>query len=428
MHRQSAVVVALLAWVLFSGCSGEPPSPAEPEPAYRLPFFKRSQLPELQEQFRRLSRRGELPWQLRDVPVPPAENAAPELQKLFAGQQPQQVFQALGDYFPASKLLEDAVRLEQAVLQAGRWSQQLAQAQAAMLRPRCVFPIPYEKGLEADLSFVFRVRAVARVAVLQAMQATAQQNQAAALDHLVLALRLAGALQGHKHPVVRLQAAAARAEVFDALQAVLLRFAWSSDQLGRLLDVLQRSETTLPPDRDAWVVDRTLGLHFYELLRAGAWNQLITPEDLKRLGTELAQKLRFATAKELEQDEAYYLKEMDRLIALAAKPYYRRRSELVRLEKKWRVDAQRYPAATVLLLPDVLPGMARQGLDRSRLQGWILGLQHALGHPPEGVVLSPLTGQPFRVVERPKYLVVLGIGAVPGEPEVPLLIPKLKRS
>jgi len=187
MHRQSTVVAALLAWVLFSGCSGEPPAPAEPEPAYRLPFFKRSRLPELQEQFRRLSRRGELPWQLRDRPVPPAENAAPELQKLFAGQQPQQVFQALGDYFPASKLLEDAVRLEQAALQAGRWSQQLAQAQAAMLRPRCVFSIQYEKGLEADLSFVFRVRAVARVAVLQAMQAAAQQNQAAALDHLLLA-------------------------------------------------------------------------------------------------------------------------------------------------------------------------------------------------------------------------------------------------
>ncbi len=425
MNRQNSCWILWLA-LLAAGCSHRPASsPPEPEPLYRLPHLKQSNHPKLQEHFQQLSRRGELPWQLRDVPVPPAENAAGELTQLFPRQKPQQVFDSLTTFFPAAPLLEDALRLEQAAAQVRRWEQELQRARQAMLRPRCVFAIQYRKCLEADLSFLYRVRAAARLAVLQAVEAAAQQRPEESLDHLLLALRLSAALQGHKHPVVRLQAALARAEVLETLQEVLMRFSWSSDQLGRLLDVLQRTESTLPHDASAWVVDRTLGMHFYELLQAGAWNQIVTPQDVKRLGTELAQRLRFATPAVLEQDEAYYLDQMQRLITLASRPYPQRRQALSELEKKWRADAQHYPAAAVLLLPDVLPGMARQALDRARLQGWILGLQQALGRESPGVVLSPFTGRPYQVLKRKRYLVVLGTGAAPGEPEVPILIPKL---
>ncbi len=425
MVNRSIACGMVLVLLLAGGCRRPSASSPEPEPLYHLPLLKQSRDPKLREHFQRLSRRGELPWQLRDVPVPPAENAAEELAQLFPTQKPQQVFDSLAGFFPASPLLEDALRLEQAAAQVRRWQEQLQRARRAMLRPRCVFAIPYDKCLEAELSFIYRVRAAARLAVLQAVEAAAGQRPEEALDHLLLALRLAAALQGHKHPVVQLQAALARAEALEALQGVLSRFSWSSGQLGRVLDVLQRAKADLPSDAQAWVVDRTLGLHFYELLRAGAWNQIITPKDLDRLGTQLAQRLRFATQATLQQDEAYYLDAMEQLIALAARPYHQRRADLTRLEKKWRADAQRYPAAAVLLLPDVLPGMAQQALDRARLQGWILGLQQALGREGPQVVLSPFTGRPYQIIQRQRYLVVLGTGAAPGQPEVPILVPKL---
>ncbi len=420
------LVRLLPAFVLLTGCSRAPSPPeSEAEPLYRLPHLKNANNPQLREHFRRLSRRGELPWQLRDARVPPAENAAEELVRLFGRRDPQRVFHALDNYFPAAPLLEDDVRREQAALEVQRWLEELQRARNALLRPRCVFAIAYDKCLEADLSFVYRVRAAARLASLQAVLSASAERPEEALDHLLLALQLTTALQGHMHPVVRLQAALGRTEVLETLQAVLLQFSWSSDQLGRLLNVLQRAEASLPEDASAWVADRTLGLHFYELLRAGAWNQVVTAQDLERLGTELAQRLRFAAPATLEQDEAYYLDMMERIVALAGKPYPRRRRQLAQLEKRWRADAQRFPAAAVLLLPDVLPGMARQSLDRARLQGWIVGLRHALGQAPPGVVLSPFTGRPYRVLTRSRYLVVLGAGAVPDEPETPILVPKL---
>ncbi len=416
------VLGLMMGAIALAGCQRRQLPPKQ-EPLYRLPHLKQARHQPLVQQYRRLLKQRMLLWHLGDPPASPDENAALILRNLFGPDDAQSLAQALASFFPPERLWNDPLRQEQVRSIVDKHQEALAQVHRALELPLAVFPIDYAKGLEADLRFLYQVQAALRLEVLAGLKAAWQDNLDEATQHMVHALHLARALQGHRHPVVRIQAALLRNEALQGLQSLLVRHRLSTAQLGQVLGELHRAQAALPEDHHAWIVDRALGLHFYEYLYAQRWEDVITGEDRQRLGNELAHKLRFAPRHMLEKDEAYYLEEMEDLIALAQRPYWKRRDFLSHLERRLRVKTPEHPAACVLLLPDVLLGMKQQALDRARLAAWTLALERALGQQGP-VPLSELTGKSYRVSQGKDRVVVWGTGALPGEPEVPVLVPR----
>ena len=400
----------------------------------QLPGLSETPDAELRAELARIIEEKATPELLTREAIPEQENVAQGLIGLFEPSKIAQILEESGEIFPAGEFSFDPTRLERAIRFSQKYAAQREQCREALLRPKCRFGIQYQAGFAADLSFIDVVRICARLEAFHAAVSLANDDLEGAIESLGTMFRLAACLAEEKHLTARLQAALLRDEALAVLRTVVSHPRIDEpritlQQLGQLYTLVEAQLKSWPPDRDAWIGDRALGMHAYELVRAGRLMQLLTEEEVKRFGEEgILRELPAAAQRNVNPDELFYLASMRKIIDACARPYFEREKTLSAIWEQLQ-EARNQPqfpvVAARLLLVDIEQGLAWQARDRAGCEAWALALAVASGRDPPPYQVSPLRGEKYHLVVDDGLVTVRGAypdqGYTTPPPEVPNL-------
>jgi hypothetical protein len=400
-----------------------------------LPGLSETPDAELQAELARIVEENATPDLLTRDQIPDQQNVAEGLADLFEPSQLAGILKESSEIFPPGEFTFDPKTLESAIRFRERYEPQRRRCREALGRQKCNFAIDYQAGFAAELSFVDVVRVCARLEAFAVAESLADDDDVdAAIGSLAAMFRLAACLGQEKHATARLQAALVREEALAVLQAIVEypqiddpRI--TRDGLNRLGTIVAAQLRSWPPDQDAWIGDRALGMHAYELVRAGRILELLTDQEWHRFSEEgILDELPAAAQRNVNSDELFYLQAMRRIIDACARPYFERKETLaaIRGELHQGRNSPRFPlVAGRLLLTDMDKGHALQARDRARLEAWALALAVASGQKRPPYAVSPLSGRRYEVVVGEGLVEVWEIGPDGGagypEAEVPNL-------
>jgi hypothetical protein len=240
-----------------------------------------------------------------------------------------------------------------------------------------------------------------RLEGLAAAEALAEGAPHEATFNLELMLRVSAQLARESHVNARLTAIAMRREVMQVLSAIANHPAISQGSLTHLQQVLTRHTADWPTDDRIWSAERARGLLIYELVRDGHYLEQLPHEEraeLERLGLLTATGV--AALKDVDADEAFYLRAMQLQIAAAQLPFFQRADSLAQLETELetRKEASDFPLlAGSLLLPDAAAIHRRLAEDRCRCEAWLIALAAANSQQLGPLPVCSLTGQPYEL-------------------------------
>ncbi len=400
----------------------------------QLPGLSETPDAELRAELARIVEENATPELLTREQIPDPQNVAHGLAGLFEPSKIETILEESGEIFPPGDFEFDPTRLERAIRFRERCEAQRRQCREALGRPQCSFAIDYRAGFAADLSFLDVVRICARLEAFRAAESLANDDVGAAVESLDTMFRLAACLGQEKHASARLQAALVREEALAVLQTVVVYPDPSEpritpEQLGRLYAIVEEQLKSWPPDRDAWIGDRALGMHAYELVRAGRLVELLTEDELKRFAEEgILEDLPAAAQRNVNPDERFYLAAMRKIIGACARPYFEREEILlaIREELQGGRNSPQFPlVAGRLLLVDIEKGHALQARDRACCEAWALALAVASGRQPPPFEVSPLWGGQYRIVDRDGLVTVWGARPDEGNDFPAAEVPKL---
>jgi hypothetical protein len=229
-----------------------------------------------------------------------------------------------------------------------------------------------------------------------------QRQTAEAIARLAPIFAVVRCLAAQRHVEARLSAAQLRRQSLLVLEAIVQSPDVRTAELTAVLDMLERELAVWPSDAEAWIGDRAMTLHAYELLRIGHFEMVMTPTEIETLDDEgIMPYFTRAVARTIDDDELYYLSAMRDVIANCSRPYFGRKESLTALAKD--LDERRggadYPlAAARLFLPEVDSAQKLQAEDRARCEAWALALAAALGIAAGDHRVNPATGEEFEVV------------------------------
>jgi hypothetical protein len=233
-------------------------------------------------------------------------------------------------------------------------------------------------------------------------------------------LDIARILAAERQVVSRLGAVHVRRDALAVLARIVQHPACEGSHRRLAMNRIATELDHWPPDRRAWVGDRALGLHVYEMVRDGQLAAVLTEDERVRIRrTASLDELQQAVKANVDADEMVYLKLMRRLIDACDQPYYQRREVLGAIEQELfeMRDSTEYPfVADTILLTDVDKAHRLQAVDRARMDAWLLALQAATSNaPPPSPPVNPLTGEPLRLSVEPARIVVDGIDPATDE-------------
>ncbi len=268
----------------------------------------------------------------------------------------------------------------------------------ALERPDAQLAIRYTEGLLADLSVIQQLVWAGQLLLCEAVVALANEDVSLALDDCRRVFRAIELLAGEPHLTARVAAARLRSDALRFVQVLVLSRAVGRDA-GQQLKALLRSQLDQwPPDELAWIGQRALGMHAYEMVRQGHLLSLLSYKELAKHDTpELARLCRLAS-EYVDEDQWFYLQTMQKILKACRLPYYRRGELLAQLREELAVGAdpeQKRFVARVLLFDEFDWGQRIQAHDRACTEGWALALGLALGQAGSTAPINPLTGEPF---------------------------------
>lgn len=288
--------------------------------------------------------------------------------------------------------------------------------------------VDYRMGLAADVDFVDRLEAGFMLESAQAAIKLYEQNPSEALSSLERMLSYSRKLAEVWHIVPRLKAADLRSDACFMISGIANHPATTSDELNRLRNLLVSQLANWSQESNSWIGDRAIGLHTYEMVRDGQYLSLLTPTEISRLKDE---RVEYATAKRVyenvDEDEAYYLQTMRRLIDSTSKPYHLRGAAAAAAQTALNdlKDSDHYPSVAVeLLLIDYVPAQRRLAADRARIEAWALCLSVATDTKRPSGTVNPQSGVPYEVVEEDGYVRVDGLDLSRNEltPQAPKVL------
>ncbi len=242
-------------------------------------------------------------------------------------------------------------------------------------------------------------------------------------------MRLIEALGRVKLVESRMQTAFLRAEMLEAVDWTVAHPAATQEVYDRLYEMLDHQLATWPPDAWAWIGDRAVGLHTYEVVRDGRLRWLLTPEEFMLLKEEgVLDQLLHPAPRDLEADEWFYLQTMRQMIRACDQPYYERRDFFQELWQSLqaRRNASDFPiVAARILLKDVENGHRIQARDRALCEAWSLALAAASGRQQPEYTTNPLSGQTYRVVDGEHRITVWNVGDGTPEDALPVVVSKV---
>ncbi len=453
-------IVLILALCCTSGCKRQQPKAEFPEQLDiedygRLPGLKGSSLEKLQNELARIEHQQGTPEMLDGIGVIAAEESSgsqPPSGQAQSGQIPskrlgipndvnvaaglaeafdKKTLSALQDaadkQYPRGRFEFNALQLRMAVGFLSRHQDELLKARQALGRPQCDFGIQHIRGFGNDVSFIERVRLAGRLEALAVAKSLfTEDNPSEAIDALQNMLHWAKLLGDERHAASRLQAGMLRAEALEVLQAIALHPRCKKKDLERLHEILHKHLAEWPSDAEAWIGDRALGMHCYEIVRDGAIVGLLTPEEVEEFSDIGSLEDLPAAAKEIaDEDELFYLYAMRKIIEGCQQPYYQRASmaDDILAEAAAKGIAADYPlVADRLLLPDINRGLRMQAEDRAATESWAVGIEAALGRPTSYTV-NPLSGKKYLISRGKKQVSVLEPNGQDETPKPKVVVP-----
>lgn len=439
----SVIVLLLLGVVLSPGCKRRHRTKFSQQQSAedygRLPGLKESPLAALQDELARVVEQQGTPEQLdaaaagdsKQESISDDENAASGLADVFPKETLKSLSETLDKQYPRDRFQFNALQLRTATGFLERHRREFLQTRQALNRPRCDFGFRYLRGFANDVTFIDRVRLSARLEGLAAAQSLFLDNDpAAAFDAVKNMFRWAALLAAGKNLSARLQAAQLRAEAIEVVQAIVQHPGCRREQVEKLHTLVQETLSAWPPDAGVWIGDRALGMHCYEIIRAGNIVSLLTEEEVEEFtaGGSMGE-LPKAAASVADIDELFYLGAMREIIEGCSLPYYKRGESAAKIlaTAAAKADAPDYPlAAARLLLPDIGRGLRMQAADRARVEALASGLDAALERPM-AFQTNPLNGKKYQIGRKNGEITVMRPdGETADEPW--LIIPVRKES
>jgi hypothetical protein len=384
----------------------------------------------LRDELARIEEEKATPELLMRTGVPPQENIATGLNALFPPAQAPAIFAQSTELLPSGAFTFTPPALEKAAAFEKRYDRQRREARKVLHSPLCNFGIRYTDGFDADLSLVDVVRLCARLEAFEAAQCLSNAKVDGAVESVRQMLRLACCLASVKHVAVRVQGAYTRTEALAVLQAVVEHPRLNRTHLEQLSATFRDLLATWPSDADAWRGERALGLHGYELVRAGQADTLLTQEEAKQLDEQgILAELPNIAKQTVDNDERFYLQAMRRAIESCSRPYYARLEMFADLRNalQARSHSRSYPIiAGRLLLTNIQEGQGVQAQDRANCEAWALALAAATGQPAPPYDKNPLTGQAYYTLWGKGWVKVGNLAAARADREVNVAVPDLR--
>ena len=424
LFRQAGCILVAVAVLGGIGCrrgTSADRSRREVAEAFgRLPGLTESPHPKLRAELARIIEEGGTPELLARSEIPDEENVAQALAELFEPSEIPAILSESSRVFGSGEFEIQAGGMEKAVRFRQEHERERQRAREALRRPRCRFDLQYEAGFTAELSWIDVVRICARLEAIYAAESLARDDVAAAIESLETMFRLAACLAGEKHATARLEAFFVRAEALAVLQHIvehpeISRPKITREQLGRLSRMAGEQLKAWTPDQNAWIGDRALGMHAYELVRAGRVTDLLTVEEAERFTEEgILRDLPALARRNANEDELYYLEAMRKIIDASSRPYYERAEVFrsIRQDLHEKRNSAEFPfVAGRLLLVDIQRGHAIQAEDRASCEAWALALALAAGEEPPPYRTSPLSGGEYETVRQDGLVIVRSAGS-----------------
>ncbi|MCG8587271.1 MAG: hypothetical protein MI757_21410 [Pirellulales bacterium] len=433
IHTGGAALVCGIVLFAAAGCSRSDAKQVE-ENLGTLPWLRHSSNADLAKHLAQIEEQQGTPEQLeRDWP-PDADNAAVGLSEVF---KPGVLNRALGrsdELMPAGPFVFGAVELVPIVQFSKGYEFQRRKVVAALKRKSCRFKIRFTEGLLADTSALDAVRLAVRLENFRVAERLGDGQPVEAVEPLAIAFQLVRLIAAEPHVAYRLEAVALREESLRALAAVAQHPRTSKMVLRSLGQILAGQLGDWPDDRRAWIGDRAIGLHAYEMVRDGQILSMLTDEEYKALaekGTLAHLPIALQGKGVLDRDQLFYLTTMGRVIDACQEPYFRRKKLFAdirqELEDAKRSSEFRFVSGR-MLLPDIETAQQQQARDRARCEAWTLAIAKAVGAPPPEFDVNPLSGKPYQAnIEsqdgRPVRVVVTGVGDGTAADDEPVVVP-----
>jgi len=393
----------------------------------KLSGLRRVTNPRLRDELARLEQEGATPEQLSRVELPEADNAAAVIRQLFPAKKLADLAAQSEAFLPEPGKPLEGIALERASQFYDEHRAAVERARDALRRRRCELHVDYMQGFAADLSSIDDIVIDVRLESFKAAEHLAANDPEAAVEPLSFMFQLIECLANVKLVEARLQAAFLRSEALETIHWTATHPAATRDLHDRLFELVQEQLANWPDDAWAWIGDRAVGLHAYEVIRDGKIRWLLNDEEIAMLNDEqILSQLNHPDSKVLAADELYYLDTMRGMIDVCSQPYFKRRQffETLRRDLQRRRNDQDFPlVAARILLKDVENGHIIQARDRTLCEAWSIALAVAAGRPSPGYEVNPLSGERYRVVITDDQVAVWNIGN--GEPgdEYPVIVP-----
>jgi hypothetical protein len=428
-----------VCWLGISGCTKEEGAPitcpADTARYAALPGLEETHHPALREELARIVSERATPALLSksraavsSPTVPSSEGAAHRrgnqgghamLPTLF----PEETLSTLGGtlerLYPAGRFELAGKRLRDAAELRRTYDAQRRRFRRVISDPGFHFGLQHSHGLAADTSFVEVARVVSRLEGLLAAELLHDGSAELAMEPLTHMFHTVNALARERHVVPRIAAVHLRAVALRVLEAIAGHPRIDRTGRRRLAAQLDEQLRNWPADEHAWIGDRALGLHTYELLRDGYLRSVMSYQEIREYRDEIGADDAESFSENIDRDEWFYLKTMREVIASCRQPYYRREALFRRIENDLEQlrDSALYPfVAGRILLLELESGHRLQALDRARCEAWRLALSIAAGEAPDSVPVNPLTGHRY-VIERDEERVIVDcIDPEGGEP------------
>ena len=427
--RLPVVTLVLVTLLAASGCSQEAPEPIQEitQSAGYLPRLKMSKNADLTSMLDELSAARALPEDLRRQPIPREANCGPSLEALIPVDARKPLFDETIAFFPQESLTFSTVDWERALRFLEKHDSSRLSARQVIAGKDCDLRIEPTQALTADLSIVYAMHAIARMEAISARLKLDEGDLTAGVKCVEAMFAIASCLDQQLHISCRLQAVHIRSDALLVMQEISQHENVTSDVLVAARHAIDRAIAHWPDEREAWQSDRALGLICYEYAQAGDLESVLSPDELQAMDAETQSAVYRFRNEAADADAVSYLQAMQEVIDECDKPLFRRKAIALQLP-----DAEQFPAdmnvgqfsLAEILIASIPQGQALFALDRARIEAWQIGLARALSEPAPAFRNSPLSGQPYTVIDRDETIAVWGVGATPRNWERPVVIRK----
>lgn len=430
-----------------AGCSRQASTsqPSERELLTKLPATMATGDAELRQELERLEQAGQLPWQRQAQTVPPTDNAAAVLARQFTGLKAEPLAAEAAPLL-ATGLEYSLTEQETARALLDRFEAQRMAARESLSLPHASFGIDPAAGLLAELDCIGQARLIVRLEALATALALGRLGPIAAsgaaadvadagagpraatdrpgvapnLDQAVAAvdaaIRWVDCLAREPHPICRLESVHLRGEALLALEAVAQHPEITSRHLQQLEESVKQSLTQWPADAEVCYTERVLGMQMYELIRNGQPQAVQSNHPPPADEADLVRRVRKMTPEQIDRDQLFYLRAIDGIARDSRDDFPDRQQAFEALRVlAGPPDADTYPVIAMGVLLNDLDRLHQfLTYDRARMEAWAVALAAARGEQSPALGVSPRTGEPYRVDERPDRVAVWGHGSLEG--------------